>query len=138
MSAAIEMDGWTPVLNGDVYCSPRCGSKCKKADYDKTMAAAEELARRMGPQWEPRVWENCGWYYTAKCGSVEIYPPVRERDKKYSAWINISNSGCHNGCIQFIESADNPEDALGIVIQKARGCIIQIEQALATVRGDVA
>ena len=51
-------DEWTPVLNGDVFCSPACGHECKKADYDRAVEAANALAARMGYRWEVEVWEN--------------------------------------------------------------------------------
>ena len=41
-------DEWTPVLNGDLFCSPRCGCGCTKAEYDLACESANALAARMG------------------------------------------------------------------------------------------
>ncbi len=67
-------DEWTPVLKGDVFCSPACGGNCKKAEYDQAVKAANELAAILGAGWEPDVWENLGWHYRAIKQDSEVGP----------------------------------------------------------------
>lgn len=94
---------WTPRLqdNGRVYCSPACGFKCKKEDHDKAQAAATALAARLGPEWKPRVWENCTWHYSAnhEAGPIAVFPRIRrwegrseheEGVDEYSVHLNVS------------------------------------------------
>lgn len=122
---------WTPILDGERYCAPRCGAGCKKADYDAAVEQAEALARRMGPQWAPRVWENFGWHWEIRAGNSHV---SQRRDGDFSAWVQVMDCGSNNGTIQFIEYAETPEDALGFAVQAARGCISRIEGELAAVR----
>lgn len=63
---------WTPVLDGDIYCSPGCGSRCKKADYDMAVREANRLSETLGDGWEPEVWENGGWYYEICRGGARV------------------------------------------------------------------
>lgn len=57
------IDGWTPVENGDRYCSPSCGRGCTKAEFELAEARANALARQLGPGWTPVLKENLGWHY---------------------------------------------------------------------------
>lgn len=90
----VEVNEWTPILDDDVYCSPRCGFRCKKADYDRAVAAADDVVRELGEGWSPRVWENMGWYSEARRGSMTVRIDRRDGtfdadfdsiDKQYSA-----------------------------------------------------
>lgn len=94
---------WTPRLqdNGRVYCSPACGFKCKKEAHDAALAAATALATRLGPEWEPHVWENCAWHYSAnhKTGPMAVHPRIRrwegrseheESVDKYTVYLNTN------------------------------------------------
>lgn len=67
-----DAGGWTPILKGDVYCSPACGCGCKKAAYDKVVASANALVATLGYGWEPNVWENCMWYYQVTKGDATV------------------------------------------------------------------
>jgi hypothetical protein len=78
---------WTPVLNGDVYCSPACGGRCKKAEFDRVSEQAGVLAAQLGSGWMPIVWENLGWHFQVKKGSFTI---CDESPKGYSAYIEFS------------------------------------------------
>lgn len=57
--------GWTPVTQGDLYCSPACGRGCTRAAFDEATEKAKQLAEQLGPNWKPNVWENLGWHYQA-------------------------------------------------------------------------
>lgn len=69
-----EANRWRPVLKGEVFCSPACGAKCKKADYDRVVEAANLLINKLGEGWEPDIWENGGWYYSITKGNVKVSP----------------------------------------------------------------
>lgn len=74
-----------PVLNGDIYCSPFCGGKCKKADYDEALVASNKIAAQLGTGWVPEVFENLGWYWKVTKGNLE----VRKSDAGYNATMQF-------------------------------------------------
>lgn len=129
-------EGWTPVQRGEIYCSPRCGHGCTRAAYDRAVTEADELAKRMGDGWLPVIWENGGWHYKVIKGVATIRVHVDHRPggpeaTSYSAWIEPAY--VENHAVQFIESAETPEDALGFATQAARGLVRRIEDGLAAV-----
>jgi len=65
---------WKPKLDGDVYCAPACGSKCKLAAHELAKERGETLRQRLGPGWVVRVWENMGWHYEVHttCGCLRV------------------------------------------------------------------
>lgn len=71
--------GWTPVLQGEIYCSPACDAGCTKAAFDEATRKAEALAKALGPNWTPDVWENLGWYHCAalRKSVVTVHPEYR-------------------------------------------------------------
>lgn len=118
------------------YCSPACGGGryCRKEWYDTAVREAAALAERMGPGWKPNVWENLGWHYDVANGIGRITVdgnPVRS----YTAWINagVSASGGKGFPIQFIQSASDPEEAWGLVVQEARTFVSRINNGLADI-----
>lgn len=62
----------TPVLKGDIYCSPFCGGQCKKAAYDKAVSDSDLVAKTLGEGWNPRVYEKLGWHWKVSKGHVEV------------------------------------------------------------------
>lgn len=141
MSAVTLERNWTPILSkdGQYYCSPACGGGtfCKKAWFDQAEAEANDLADRMGDGWEPIIWENLGWHYSVRKGDVTIHPQRRQDGPatSYSAWIEPGLLvGHHN--IQFIQSAQTPEDALGFATQEARSFISRLTRTLADLSED--
>jgi hypothetical protein len=117
--------------HGPAYCSPWCGFDCTKAAFDRATTEAAALAARMGPGWEPRVWENGGWNYDVHKGVAVIHTSMVCGSRLignwtvggYTAWINAPG-------IQFINSAETPEDALGISKQQARTHVAKLNDAL--------
>lgn len=99
-AVSADTDRWTPVHDGDVFCSPACGHKCKKAEYDHAVAAGNALAAMLGTGWEPEVWENGGWYYAVRKGRGE----VRYDGAKFTATIAVD--------VQISHSATTPRAAL--------------------------
>lgn len=65
-------DKWTPIRDGDVFCAPACGHKCKLVDFKRATASAAELVAVLGEGWQPRVWENGGWYFSAVKGAATV------------------------------------------------------------------
>lgn len=71
-----KCDLWKPVRSGETYCSPACGYGCTYESYLEAHIKAERLARQCGPNWEPYIWENLGWHYSAhsKNNLVKVHP----------------------------------------------------------------
>lgn len=80
-----------PVLNGKIYCSPWCGGKCTKAAHDGAVKRAKALAKRCGPGFKPRVWENLGWHYSAVSanGLLKVHPC----GKSFTAYLGDKGAG---------------------------------------------
>lgn len=63
---ATEVAKWhKPVRRGAIYCAPFCGYRCTWAAFQKATRDAQALCKRLGKGWQPRVWENLGWHYSA-------------------------------------------------------------------------
>lgn len=63
---------WKPVRNGDVYCSPACGYGCTWAAFTEATRASAKLAKQLGPAWEPRVWDNLGWWWEVRVAGLNV------------------------------------------------------------------
>lgn len=125
-------DRWTPILNGEFYCSPRCGGGkyCKREWYDRAVDAADKLCARMGPGWVPEVWENLGWYWRIRCSDATI----RQTDGRYHCAIEPPSDVIRGAMlVQFFADAETPQDALGFCVQEARTYISRIEQSLTAI-----
>lgn len=109
-----EPNGWTPIHNGDVYCSRLCGCQCTWEAYRACVDAANALCGLLGAhgEWKPIVSENTGWHYEAVRGNatVNYYPkPKRSsRQPKFSCWIRITPRGAGGHMMSYI--AEHPED----------------------------
>jgi hypothetical protein len=55
------------------YCSPGCGGDCTDAAHRLARRNANRLCDDLGQGWEPRVWENLGWHYSALKGQCQVY-----------------------------------------------------------------
>lgn len=66
---------WKARRNGEIYCSPACGSNCTRASYEQALKLAAALCKELGPSWVPRVWENMGWHCQASssCGRWHVH-----------------------------------------------------------------
>lgn len=115
-----DVQDWKPRFyrQSGIYCSPACGCKCTRSDFDDATRKASELATRMGERWTPIVWENFGWHYKIEKGVFEICPS----SDGYSAWFQ--------GSKQFIAHAVEPEDALGFLVQSVRTFMTRLEHEL--------
>lgn len=98
--ATWEKTAWVPrKLPGGIYCSPACGCRCELKQFEKVTKAAAKLAKRLGPNWKPWVWENGGWNYRAvidwKQEQHQFAIEVHERKytigpTTYDCWIQTS------------------------------------------------
>ncbi len=87
---------WKPVRHGDTYCSPACGGGCTYAEFEKATKKAAALAKRLGPNWKPKVWENLGWHYSIvdKENSIEVCPSTKDNlyfclpNPSYTFWCD--------------------------------------------------
>lgn len=119
---------WTPIHNGDKYCSPGCGAGCTKTEYDLAVTNALKLATELGEGWQPSVWENGKWYYRAerslgaKDMMVEVFP-TGEGD--YRCYFN--------GVKQFICGGSTPKEAVMGALVEAQAFVdtllFQIKEA---------
>ena len=90
-----KQDRWKPILRGDVYCSPACGSNCKKIAYNQAVKDSEALVKRLkGNGWRAKVWENSGWHYKAISGPIAVMPSFF----KGKFWCMIADDSNHAGC----------------------------------------
>jgi hypothetical protein len=111
-SKTVELS-WEPVRRGEVYCSPACGCGCTWEAYQEILQKAENLAKRMGKGWTPRVWENMGWYgkVVSPDGFLKLHirSAVVGRDS-YTAFLGEDESGG-----RWAESHTVPEQAVKLV-----------------------
>lgn len=112
------MSDWKPRKQaGGVYCSPACGSKCKRRDYDRAHADARAAAKTMSAGWTPRVWENMGWHWNIEKGVCSIHPSHFE--ERYTAYFNST--------WQVLGYGSSPNEALGKAIREVRRRVRALE-----------
>lgn len=121
-------DRWTPKLNGEIYCSPACGFGCKKADFDRAFALANALAVNLGPGWQPKVWENGGWYWEVKKGAATVSP---EEDGRFQADIRFTLDEVHETCVR--EVRPDPREAVEAVIDVLNRKVAILKRTLVSV-----
>ncbi|WP_454727895.1 MULTISPECIES: hypothetical protein [Cupriavidus] len=121
---AAEGDRWTPVLQGKVFCSPACGSRCKKADYERATQRAAALVQELGPGWQPRIWENGGWYFEVTKSSAS----VSEVDGGYRADMRFDFGTRHQLCVA--ETRANARAAVEAVIARVERDIAGLRRQL--------
>jgi hypothetical protein len=110
---------WEPRRYGSRYCSPGCGAGCTKAAYDTATKAANALAKSLGDDWKPHVWENLGWHYSAisACGRWKIHPSARKgKVESYHAFLGDADSP--GG--RWVESGATPQEAIENTRKTAR------------------
>ena len=116
--AGAPRDGWTAVRRGHIYCAPLCGGGCTWAAFKLAEHAAAELAKKLGPGWSPRVWENLGWHCSVldPTGALKVY--VNHSGKgviTYSAHLGGENGG------RWVKSGRTPRTAIRAVAREAMG-----------------
>lgn len=125
-------DRWTPKLNGEIYCSPACGGRCKKVDFDQASERSRVLAAQLGGGWEPHVWENMGWHFEVKKGIATVDPA---REGGYTATLEFAMS--HVATDNISETRGDPRAAVNAVGEELRRRIASLQRALLSVSLDV-
>lgn len=121
-------DRWTPRLDGNVFCSPACGHRCTKADFDHATARAAEIADQLGDGWRPHVWENCGWNFEVKKGVATVSVDSAGR---YTATIEF---GFTDRSVERVsETQDEPRHAMQCVIDVLNSKIATLKRTLISV-----
>jgi hypothetical protein len=110
------MRDWTPREQGDIYCAPACGRGCTKAEHQRAVDGANKLCALLGTGWIPRVWENLGWYYTAKLEKavgiyIEVYPRTGG-DTQF--WVDSRLPR------QFYIDCNDPKEGIKAVLKEAQ------------------
>lgn len=136
MSAA-KKPSWVARRRGPIYCAPACGADCKWADYERCVADAGALAERLGPEWEPRVWENFGWHWEVRAlriegahhdAVMEVRPPTRHRNK----WCAEVRAG---GKQFMVDGALLPETAIRMAHRQFREWLASLVVLAAEIDG---
>ena len=134
----VARDGWTPVRNGDVYCSPLCGGgprTCTIQNYERAVDLSNKVAADLGPGWTTRVHENLGWRcsVTSPCRRIRITVPTRTGDTGYTAFLGPIDE--HDMCVgRWAENGRTPREAIENVLNAARhdlGLIAETIEGLA-------
>lgn len=124
MSKCKSKRNWTPVLDGDIYCSPACGFNCTLAKHDEAVAGANALVEELGTDWFPRVWENGNWYYSAKHKREDIEVVGDYRSNGYLRCY-------YNGPVQQLGKGETATeaflDAVGKMIKFSESVIESLE-----------
>lgn len=114
---------WTPRKRGKVFCSPACGRGCTLAEHAKATKAAARLVKRLGWDFQARVWENLGWHYEIVVGKFRIdeyWTHVGKRKvREYQA--------SYNNSAEFRAERSTPEAALDAVEQMLHDAAGQLE-----------
>lgn len=72
---------------------------------------ATKLCNKLGKGWEPRVWENLGWCYSAKKDKIQVHESTLK--KSYSAYFTPNS-------IVVGESDVSPQEAVKDLESKYR------------------
>jgi hypothetical protein len=58
----------------EIFCDPRCGKGCTRAEHDRIVSIVGEVKAMCGDGWGHRIWDNLGWHYevTSPCGRLRI------------------------------------------------------------------
>ena len=107
---------WTPVLRNGIYCSPACGGSCTKADFDKATREAKKLAKKLGGDWKPEVWENLGWHWNVINGEVRM----SLRRDGYNCFTYQSP--------QYWGTGETPEEAIDAALRQAAATTHRAEE----------
>lgn len=116
---------WVPVLNDDIFCSPACGGKCKKSEYDNAVNTSKEVALQLGENWITEVFENLGWYWKVTKGNIEI---TQDDSSIFTATMQFNL----NGNYYFTADDEDPRKAVQKVLVQLRKLIKKLENEYAS------
>lgn len=117
-------DRWTPIRDGDIFCAPACGRKCKLVDFECATASAAVLIGELGDGWEPRVWENCGWHFSAGKGAATV--DYSENGGHFTA--SIDAGVFHQRHEKFRADANSPRAAMEAVLAEVEHKIASLKR----------
>lgn len=117
-------DRWTPILDGEIFCAPACGCKCKLADFERATTSAAALVAELGDGWLPRVWENCGWHFSAEKGAATV--DYSEDGGHFTA--NIDAGVFRQSHEQFHADGDSPRAAIAAVLAEVEYKIASLKR----------
>lgn len=124
-------DRHTPKLDGDIYCSPACGGRCKKADFDQASERARILVAQLGSGWVAHVWENSGWHFEVKKGIASI---SLDENGRYAGVFTFTMSETNRVWMQ--ETGDDPRSVISALSAALEQRIALLSRALLTVSFD--
>lgn len=118
------------------------------AAFNKSQAeaAANNLVNRLGDGYEPVIFENLGWHYHAKKGSIHVYEQiVRNPEQKgfpayYEATIvpdeavSFSGNSMSFG-VRISSEGNTPQEAVKNVKQQCRSDCARLESLIQTLMG---
>lgn len=121
---------WNPVLRGNTYCSPACGSGCTVFAYRDARTRAEFTARALGHGWTVHVHENMGWFaaVVSPCRRIRVSVPTRNglAARDYTAYMDTDRG---TGMGIWVASSRYPRTAVRAVVamaNKQRDLLIQV------------
>lgn len=117
-----EVGRWTPIRDGDRYCSPRCGHGCTWAAYQHAVESANALCVELGEGWKPRVWENSGWYFSATRGKTEVH---YNKGQGFSVYFNSDAK-------QYLADGPDAREAVRAAMNEAMADIDQLRREVMT------
>lgn len=121
-------DCWTPVRDGDVFCAPACGHKCTLADFERATVGAAALVAELGEGWQPRVWENDGWNFSAEKGSAKV--DYSEIEGCFTASIDAGVFQQRHE--QFRGKGSSPRAAMKAVLTEAEHKIASLKRTVSS------
>lgn len=80
----------------------------------EAIAAAEALAKKLGPMWIPHIWENLGWNYCVR--TLDGRMNIHQNGSSYTAFLHheIDSTG---GVVA--ETAKSPRAAIELCLKAA-------------------
>ena len=117
-----DKSDWTPVLHGDVYCSPRCGARCTIMGYRIAEREGAALAASLGTRWRAVVHENLGWHWYAEHVDFDHFAVHANAD---DFWADLTIDGK-----QWTATTADPNTSAKAVILAAMRAADVIKSAL--------
>lgn len=111
--------------DGEVYCAPACGARCKTTDFIAAHQRAGFAIHALGRDWKPRIWENMGWHSAviSPCGRIKLHINVyRGKISGYTAFLGDPDSPGGN----YAEHGATPRTAVRAVIAAAQADLARI------------
>lgn len=120
---------WTPRRRGEVYCAPACGRGCTWSEYERALEKAQQLADSLGPNWQPKVWENLGWHYKARIPHVAVH---QNGTNSFTAFFDATDPD--SGAGTWTATADSPQKAVDEALREGERRLELLRSAVETCR----